>query len=240
MNHYDLFISHASEDKRSLVQPLATALETLGVGIWYDDFALEAGDSLSRSIDRGLSDSRFGLVILSPSFLKKPWPERELRGLVSKELGRDKVIIPVWYKVSRDDILAFSLPLADQVAILADNLSISEVAGEILRIVRPDLGRKFRRLLFANPGGKWMLPEQNRLDRQDSARRPTEDSGVEDQLGTPCSFRDTVPNAGGRPCGLSSRTLSRTGGGYMGSDRSGLPRLQGAAQAKRRRKDGGL
>src|SRR5580704_3540906 len=160
MSHYDLFISHASEDKRSLVQPLATALETLGVGIWYDDFALEAGDSLSRSIDRGLSDSRFGLVILSPSFLKKPWPERQLRGLVSKELGRDKVIIPVWYKVSRDDILAFSPPLADQVAILADNLSISEVAGEILRIVRPDLGRKFRRLLFANPGGKWMLPEQ--------------------------------------------------------------------------------
>ncbi len=149
MPHYDLFISHASEDKQSFVQPLATALATLGVLVWYDDFALLAGDSLSRSIDRGLADSRYGVVILSPSFIRKPWPEYELRGLVSKELGRDKVIIPVWFGLSRDDVLAFSPPLADKVAIGADRLSLDEVAAEILHIVRPDIHSQFRRLLLA-------------------------------------------------------------------------------------------
>jgi len=74
--------SHASEDKEALVQPLATALAAFGVRAWYDEFTLEAGDSLSRSIDRGLADSRFGVVVLSPSFILKPWPEYELRGLV--------------------------------------------------------------------------------------------------------------------------------------------------------------
>lgn len=149
MGKYDLFISHASEDKEALVQPLATALAAFGVRVWYDEFTLEAGDSLSRSIDRGLADSRFGVVVLSPSFIVKPWPEYELRGLVSKELGRDKVIIPLWFGVSRDDVLGFSPTLADKLAILVDLASIDEVAAEILRVVRPDRHEQLRRLLLA-------------------------------------------------------------------------------------------
>ena len=49
---YDLFISHASEDKEDLVRPLAVALEKLGVKVWYDEFTLKVGDSLRRSIDK--------------------------------------------------------------------------------------------------------------------------------------------------------------------------------------------
>lgn len=149
MVKYDLFISHASEDKEALVQPLATALAAFGVRVWYDEFTLEAGDSLSRSIDRGLADSRFGVVVLSPSFILKPWPEYELRGLVSKELGRDKVIIPLWFGVSRDDVLGFSPPLADKLAIVIDLASMDEVAAEILRVVRPDRHAQLRRLLLS-------------------------------------------------------------------------------------------
>jgi hypothetical protein len=149
MSRYDLFISHASEDKASLVEPLATILSTYGVNVWYDVFTLEPGDSLSKSIDRGLTDSRYGVVILSPSFFCKPWPEYELRGLVSKELGRDKVIIPVWFGVSREQILSYSPPLADKLAINASSLSCEAVAAELLRVVRPDLHSKFRRLVLS-------------------------------------------------------------------------------------------
>jgi len=62
---WDVFISHASEDKNGFVRPLAQALGQLGVRIWYDEFTLDVGDSLSRSIDRGLAQSKFGLVIIS-------------------------------------------------------------------------------------------------------------------------------------------------------------------------------
>jgi hypothetical protein len=83
---YDAFISHASEDKTSLVRPLAKALGAMGFRIWYDEFELRVGDSLRQSIDRGLVNSRYGVVVLSPSFFAKNWPQYELNGLTAPEL----------------------------------------------------------------------------------------------------------------------------------------------------------
>jgi hypothetical protein len=75
------------------------------------------GDSLSERIDRGLSASRFGVVIVSPAFLAKPWPKRELRGLVAKEMiGGEKVILPVWHGVDHGAVAEASPPLADVLA----------------------------------------------------------------------------------------------------------------------------
>ena len=65
---YDVFISHASEDKEAVVRPLANALRQKGVRVWYDEFELKIGDSLRRKIDQGLSKSRFGIVVISRSF----------------------------------------------------------------------------------------------------------------------------------------------------------------------------
>lgn len=136
---YDLFISHASEDKTPLVAPLANLLAKSGVKVWYDEFTLRAGDSLSRSIDRGLADAKHGLVILSKNFLRKPWPEYELRGLISREIGREKVIIPIWFGISHDDILTFSPPLADKFALNASSMELPHLAIKIIEIVRPDI-----------------------------------------------------------------------------------------------------
>jgi len=136
---YDLFISHASEDKETFVAPLATLLSDLGVKVWYDEFSLTVGDSLSRSIDTGLASSSFGLVVLSRSFISKSWPEYELRGLVSKEMGRDKVILPLWHNISRDEVLNFSPPLADKVALDTTKLSLHEIALRILKVVKPGI-----------------------------------------------------------------------------------------------------
>lgn len=136
---WDVFISHASEDKQEIVRPLADFLSQLGVKVWYDAFTLEIGDSLSRSIDKGLAESRFGLVVLSAAFFKKDWPEYELRGLIAKEFGRDKVVLPIWHNVERDQVLSFSPPLADKLAIGTSDYSVEEIALRILRVVRPDL-----------------------------------------------------------------------------------------------------
>lgn len=58
---YDVFISHASEDKEALVRPLANALKAEGLVVWYDEIELRLGDSLRRKIDRGLAKSRVDL-----------------------------------------------------------------------------------------------------------------------------------------------------------------------------------
>lgn len=75
---YDFFISHASEDKEDIVRNLAESLRESGFQVWYDEFELKIGDSLRKKIDSGLINSKFGIIIISPSFVKKNWPEYEL------------------------------------------------------------------------------------------------------------------------------------------------------------------
>ena len=87
MKRWDVFISHASEDKTEVAAPLANALRRGGVKVWLDRQELRIGDSLREKIDEGLSESRFGIVILSPHFFQKGWPKRELNGLMALEEG---------------------------------------------------------------------------------------------------------------------------------------------------------
>lgn len=100
-NRWDVFVSHASEDKDGFVRPLVDLLENMGLKMWYDEFSLTVGDSLRRSIDHGLSHSNYGVVVISPSFLAKEWPQRELDGLSSLETDGRTKILPVWHGVDR-------------------------------------------------------------------------------------------------------------------------------------------
>lgn len=133
---YDVFICHASEDKEGFVRPLAEALQKEHVEVWYDEFSLKLGDSIRRSIDKGLRQSRFGIVVLSESFFKKEWTQYELDGLTELEMGRDKVILPVWHNVARRDVLRFSPSLAGRKATLSSN-GLSRVVAEIINEIRP-------------------------------------------------------------------------------------------------------
>ena len=128
---YDAFISHASEDKDKIVKPLANALKKLGYRIWYDEFELRVGDSLRKSIDKGLINSRFGIVVLSKSFFAKNWPQYELNGLTAREIEGRKVILPIWYRITREDVFTYSPSLADKVALSTDRLSIKKIASAL-------------------------------------------------------------------------------------------------------------
>lgn len=134
---YDLFICHASEDKDSFVRPLADALRAENVGVWYDEFSLTLGDSLQRSINKGLSQCRYGVVVFSEAFFKKNWPQYELDGLTEREMADgNKIILPIRHDISHQRV-------RDHVPSLANRLSVSSERGmdavvyEILRVVRP-------------------------------------------------------------------------------------------------------
>lgn len=133
---HDAFICHASEDKEDFVRPLAETLHAEGFDIWYDEFALTVGDSLRQNIDRGLAGSRFGIVVLSSAFFSKNWPQYELNGLVAKEMEGRKVVLPIWHKVSKDEVMAFSPPMADKVAINTAISSLSEVVAQLSEVLR--------------------------------------------------------------------------------------------------------
>lgn len=159
---WDVFISHASEDKDEIARPLADALVNAGLRVWYDEFALKLGDSLSSSIDHGLAQTRYGIVILSPAFLAKEWPRRELDGLNSREISAGKVILPVWHKVGRAEVERFSPILADKLSVSTDQ-GLVAVVHDILQVLhekpapaRPKVGAGpsgKRKLILATIGG---------------------------------------------------------------------------------------
>src|SRR5690606_22849016 len=132
---HDFFISHASEDKDGFVRELAEALRRKGANVWYDEFTLKVGDSLRRNIDRGLASSRFGVVVLSEQFFRKEWPNKELDGLVALEVQGQTRILPIWHKVSKDEVTRYSPPLADKVAFNTSLMSAEEIADKLMALL---------------------------------------------------------------------------------------------------------
>ena len=132
---YDIFISHASEDKDAIARPLYNALIDSGISVWFDEAVIKLGDSLRRKIDEGLSRCRYGVVILSPHFLSKEWPQRELDGLVARETATgDKAILPIWHELDRDTLIRYSPSLADRLAGQSTD-GVQELVKKILQVL---------------------------------------------------------------------------------------------------------
>jgi hypothetical protein len=133
---WDVFISHASEDKDMVARPLARQLEAFGLRVWFDETQLRVGDSLRAKIDEGLAQSRFGVVIVSPAFFNKPWTQTELNGLFARL--DEKVIIPIWHGVSADVVKAAS-PLLASIVAASTASGIGAVSEKILATAAPYL-----------------------------------------------------------------------------------------------------
>jgi len=161
---WDVFISHSSEDKDTVVRELANLLKRLGLKVWYDEFTLKVGDSLTQKIDEGLIDSNFGIIIISNAFLNKKWTDYEYRSLLSKEDNFKKVILPIWHNITQDEIKDFSLYLADKFALDTKKNSIQEIAKKLLEIIRPDLYQNFSRLMLYKKMISEAKPEKAKVD----------------------------------------------------------------------------
>jgi hypothetical protein len=131
-----VFISHASEDKDSVVRPLAHALSNGGLRVWYDEFELRIGDSLRRKIDTGLARSRFGVVVLSRSFFGKGWTNYELDGLVTRAVSGEQVLLPIWHEITKQELIEYSPSLADKVARSTGTHTVDEIALEVIEVIR--------------------------------------------------------------------------------------------------------
>lgn len=145
---WDVFVSHASEDKDAIARPLSEALSKLGLKVWFDEFQLKIGDSLSESIDNGLAKSSYGIVVVSKAFFDKNWTAHELRGLTSRFVAKQSKILPVWHHISFEEVAAVSPTLAD-IYSYDSRLPIERLAINILGIVKPLAHRAIMRKVTA-------------------------------------------------------------------------------------------
>jgi hypothetical protein len=133
---FDVFISHASEDKDDVARPLYEALTSAGLSVWFDEARLRLGDSLRRKIDEGLACCSYGVVILSSHFFVKDWPQRELDGLTARETATGKkAILPIWHNLAKETVARYSPTLADKLAARTDE-GIEVLAKKIIEAVR--------------------------------------------------------------------------------------------------------
>lgn len=135
---WDVFISHASEDKEEFVRPLAEALQRCGVRVWYDEFELKTGDSLLDSIDKGLKNLKFGIIVCSPCFFEKNWANYELKSLLIRQINDERVILPIWHNIDKDYIREKSLYLLD-IKALSTEMPWNDLLDKILETVRLDI-----------------------------------------------------------------------------------------------------
>lgn len=132
---WDVFISHAHEDKEDIVRPLAAALQAAGLRVWYDEFEMRIGDSLRRKIDQGIARSTFGIVVLSTAFFAKNWTQYELDGMVTRNVSGEQVLLPLWHKITKAEVMKQSPSLADKVARSTTDSTLEEIATEIAEVV---------------------------------------------------------------------------------------------------------
>jgi hypothetical protein len=115
---------------------LALALQAEGLAVWYDEFELRIGDSLRRKIDKGLASSRFGVVVLSRHIFRKCWPNYEWDGLVTRSVGGEQILLPIWHEITKSELVRYSPSLADKVARSTAAHTVEEIAAEIAEVIQ--------------------------------------------------------------------------------------------------------
>ena len=102
---FDVFLSHASEDKAAFVEPLYQALTERGLKVWYDRTHILWGDDFRQKMADGLRQSQYGIVVLSPRF-PKYWPQQEVSVLHTLEstLGASR-ILPIVLDMTWDEVV---------------------------------------------------------------------------------------------------------------------------------------
>lgn len=81
-----VFVSHSSEDKATLIEPLVKDLEDCYINVWLDKRKILPGDNLRKSIFRdGLDKADVALIFFTENALKSSWVDREIKHVLRDE-----------------------------------------------------------------------------------------------------------------------------------------------------------
>lgn len=136
---YDVFVSHAWEDKESFVDEFVLELESRNIKVWYDRQQIKWGDSMRKKIDDGLKKSKFGVAVLSPNYIAegKYWTKAELDGLFQLESINGKTLLPIWHELTKAQVIKYSPLIASKLAMTTANMTAAEIADELVKLL-PD------------------------------------------------------------------------------------------------------
>lgn len=135
--NWELFISHASEDKSEVAIPLTKKLKDRGISVWLDIDEIHLGDSIREKIDFGLANCDYALVVLSEDYISKKWTTNELNALFSLEDVSRKRILPVLHNISFETVVQKFPVLSDRANSSTED-GLNSVVGQVLSVIRPE------------------------------------------------------------------------------------------------------
>lgn len=130
----DVFLCHAWDDRQGVAKELHDLLEAAGVKVWFSEKDLALGVPMMRAIDKGLANSRIGLVLVTPALLKRLPNE----GVADKELSAllaSNQLVPIVHNTTYDALRNVSPLLASRSGLDTGEDSMSVVAAKIAELV---------------------------------------------------------------------------------------------------------
>lgn len=144
-----IFISHSTTDKDTIVSPIVENLQRFGINVWYDEFCISAGDTISSSVFDGAKKSTACVFIITKSFVQKKWTNAELQIFIDRAIRDSIKIIPVLVDIEPENLYEISPYLATKLAIKHRSAleTSSQIAISVLKEVPKEiviLGKKTR------------------------------------------------------------------------------------------------
>ncbi len=130
----DVFLCHAWDDRNGAAKELHDLLEAKGVKVWFSEKDVPLGTTLMRQIDKGLKNSRIGLVLVTPALLgslqREGIADRELSALLARDL-----LVPIAHNTTFENIRDESPLLGSRSGLSTSEDTMSMVASKIAELV---------------------------------------------------------------------------------------------------------
>lgn len=130
----DVFLCHAWDDRNGAAKELHDLLEAAGVKVWFSEKDLGLGVPMMRAIDKGIANSRIGLVLVTPALLSRLPNE----GVADKELSTllfDNKLVPIVHNTTYEALRNVSPMLASRTGLDTAEDSMATVATKIAELV---------------------------------------------------------------------------------------------------------
>lgn len=132
----DVFLCHAWDDRKGAAKELHDLLELRGVSVWFSEKDVFLGTSLLREIDKGLAKSRVGIVLVTPTLLRRVQSE----GIADKELSaflaRD-LLVPIVHDMTYEALREVSPLLGSRSGLSTAEEPMAAVAAKLAELVAP-------------------------------------------------------------------------------------------------------
>ncbi|PQA95848.1 TIR domain protein [Chryseobacterium shigense] len=133
----DVFLCHAWDDRKESAKELHDLLESKGISVWFSEKDVLLGSPLMREIDKGLAKSKVGIVLVTPSFLKRinnaGIADKELSALLARDL-----LIPIVHNTTYDDLRDVSPLLGSRSGLSTSEETMAEIASKLAELVTPE------------------------------------------------------------------------------------------------------